>query len=110
MLYHRYSTKMKRRASGLSPVFLILPGLIFVLAGWVWDDGAILTVIGIFLFVAAFGALIISNRQSRQKAQKVRSQPLTPQLAPGWYVDPKNSQRLRYWDGQTWTEKVVERE
>ncbi len=101
---------MSRRASGLSPVFLIFPGLLFVLAGWVWDDGAFLTVIGIFLFVAAFVALIISNRQSRQKAEKVRTQPQTPRLDAGWYVDPQSPQRLRYWDGQAWTSQVMDRE
>jgi hypothetical protein len=28
--------------------------------------------------------------------------------APGWYSDPSGQARLRYWDGQTWTEQTQE--
>lgn len=30
-------------------------------------------------------------------------------LVPGWYDDPESSLHLRYWDGQLWTEKTVEK-
>lgn len=33
-----------------------------------------------------------------------------PILAPGWYDDPENHKRLRYWDGATWTDRVAEKD
>lgn len=31
---------------------------------------------------------------------------VTPPVAPGWYADYTGEQRLRWWDGQQWTEHV----
>jgi hypothetical protein len=30
----------------------------------------------------------------------------TSTVSPGWYNDPSGVSRLRYWDGQAWTERV----
>lgn len=31
-----------------------------------------------------------------------------PTVAAGWYPDPSGQARLRYWDGQTWTDQTQE--
>ena len=30
------------------------------------------------------------------------------QPVPGWYADPKNESRLRYWDGTAWTDNTAD--
>jgi hypothetical protein len=29
-------------------------------------------------------------------------------VAPNWFPDPRGEKRLRYWDGQQWTEHTTE--
>ncbi|MDQ1249042.1 MAG: hypothetical protein QG597_3416 [Actinomycetota bacterium] len=34
----------------------------------------------------------------------------TPRLVPGWYDDPESPTRLRYWDGERWTDKTADKQ
>jgi hypothetical protein len=36
--------------------------------------------------------------------------PTTPQPEPGWYPDPSNPSRPRYWDGSTWTTQLAQQQ
>jgi len=58
----------------------VLPLVLGILAG---IAGAVMLVVGIM----------------RRRAQQVPAAP-----APGWYVDPQDASRWRYWDGVQWTE------
>jgi hypothetical protein len=35
--------------------------------------------------------------------------PSPPVAPPGWYPDPHKIHRRRYWDGSTWTKRVIAR-
>ena len=42
-----------------------------------------------------------------QEASGANPRPTKPALVPGWYDDPEDPNRLRYWDGGQWTDKTA---
>lgn len=43
-----------------------------------------------------------------EAAAPATEQAAAPATAAGWYADPAGQARLRYWDGQAWTEQTQE--
>jgi hypothetical protein len=49
-----------------------------------------------------------AGRKLREASvKKLAAERDEPRLAAGWYDDPRGEARLRYWDGQTWTEHTA---
>jgi hypothetical protein len=72
--------------------------------------GGLVALVGLVLLVVG---LVRAGRSSSAvspmpAAQTVPSAtpPATPVTAAGWYADPRGEARLRWWDGQTWTDHV----
>ncbi|MGW0037134.1 DUF2510 domain-containing protein [Gordonia sp. NPDC003376] len=62
-----------------------------------WHWLIVLVVIGVFAAAAAVGGVVLVVKAS--SAKRPQSGPV-----PGWYPDPRNCARYRYWDGLRWTE------
>jgi hypothetical protein len=51
-----------------------------------------------------FGASIVESVPVREELSlEVSESPI-----PGWYLDPKNQTRLRFWNGSAWTDRLGE--
>jgi len=57
--------------------------------------------------IALLPALLERSGESREPAETPET-PETVAPGPGWYDDPSGQSRLRYWDGQAWTEETQE--
>jgi hypothetical protein len=69
------------------------------------------TIPAALLFVGGAAlALVVAVRRSQARTPRPTSAPWTQAAAPaGWFADPSRRHKLRYWDGQRWTERVADR-
>ena len=73
-----------------------------VSVGW----GLNLTIVAGFLILLSSGG-VWALRPRHADSQEPTAEPSAPAVAPaGWYADPHGQARLRYWDGNTWTEST----
>lgn len=72
--------------------------------GWFW---------GVFLFMIVFLPLYLLQRPKavRAGADLGSLPPPAPTELPadGWYPDPSDDDRYRYWDGSAWTDHTAPR-
>jgi hypothetical protein len=80
-------------------------------AGWAW--GLLLGWLGVII-VACLGPVADGTEHSSFRlssgdaSELVASHTPPPSLPPaGWYADPREASRVRYWDGRDWTEHAT---
>ena len=59
--------------------------------------------------ILVLGAIIVLATSSASAGSANAVQTVRPALVPGWYDDPDDPTRLRYWDGAAWTSKVADK-
>jgi hypothetical protein len=80
-------------------------------AGWAW--GLLLGWLGVIILACLGSAKANTDHQSFRlstgngtgAAASIAPPPNLP--AAGWYADPHDASRVRYWDGAGWTQNVV---
>lgn len=107
------------QVDGAGQQVLVAPGLVGSFGravAWmgIIGVGALLGIVGLLLLIIG---LVRGSKSSTAKgapaapgAQVVPvpavSAPSAPTIQPGWYDDPQGLARLRWWDGQQWTDHV----
>lgn len=81
------------------------------LAGGIAMIGAILALVprtsplGVITLVAAAVLAVIAWHK-----RSTADNPTPATLPPGWLDDPETPHRLRYWNGQAWTDKTADKQ
>ncbi len=92
----------------LRPAFFVVLALPFIY--WFMKDGGqwphIAPVIFVLLLIVAFVVQLFNTKAEAEAEKAAETQQAPQQLTPGWYDDPDTSKKLRYWDGQAWTDKT----
>jgi hypothetical protein len=70
--------------------------------------GVLLAIVGVVLFIVGLirGAQSASPQPTAPAVAPIVATPAVsaPTVQPGWYDDPQRVARLRWWDGQQWTD------
>jgi hypothetical protein len=70
----------------------------------------VLLVISAIIVAVIVGFVVLNLRLAKPKSVNDQGVPGTPSApAPGWYPDPNDSSRMRYFDGRVWTSSTQPR-
>lgn len=108
---------MTRKARGRLAYYMFIAAVVAGVAGFIVGKNATDSFRpqppGMWILYGLAGILILGAifvmAASPQEPTSVSSPVVKPALVPGWYDDPEDPHRLRYWDGGQWTAKTADK-